>query len=214
MKATNPLAPLERIIAAIGGVMIFALLVVVPSTLLGGGSAWGFGEEYVCVDASLGDVASHSGSDGRAHLTNLAAGVNANASQFNLCSSTPSTGQRVLVTLVDLPEFLFALGFIVITWRLTRRVRRRGLFIPEVAKTIGRLGVYLFVGEIVVLLIQGVATQRLVSTMLTSHARDDLLGYAYLNVSWPVIIAAFGLQAMGRVMAMTVPMREEIDATV
>ena len=28
------------------------------------------------------------------------------------------------------------------------------------------------------------------------------------------ILAAFGLQAMSRVMAMTVPMREEIDATV
>jgi hypothetical protein len=208
----NPLAPLERIIAAIGGVMIFALVAVVPAGLLGNGSAWGFGDTYVCADASLGDVTSHSG--GGAHLANLAAGVNADSSQFNLCTGEPSTGQRVLMTLVDLPEFLFALGFIMITWRLTRRVRRRGLFMPEVAKTIGRLGVYLFVGEFVVLLIEGFAHQRLVSTMLTSGVSGDLLGYAYFHVSWAVVIAAFGLQAMGRVMAMTVPMREEIDATV
>jgi hypothetical protein len=35
-----------------------------------------------------------------------------------------------------------------------------------------------------------------------------------VHFSWTVIVAAFGLQAMARVMAMTVPMREEIDATV
>jgi hypothetical protein len=53
-----------------------------------------------------------------------------------------------------------------------------------------------------------------VSSMLTSDQNSHVLAYAYGNISWTVIIAAFGLQAMGRVMAQTVPMQAEIDATV
>lgn len=214
MKDPNPLAPLERIIALIGGLMIFFLLAVVSTSLTGSGSVFGFGGQYVCVEAPLGAVSSHGGGGdgiGRTHLTNLATGVTANPSSFSLCTSEPSVRQRVLATLVDLPAFLLTLGFVVITWRLTRRVRRRGLFMPEVAATIARLGVFLFIGEFVVAFIQGLAMQRLVSTMVTEHT--PYIG-GYYQLSWTVIIAAFGLQAMGRVMAMTVPMREEIDATV
>ncbi len=215
MTKPNPLAPLERIIALIGGLMLFGLLVVVPAGLLGSGSAvWGLSASAVCVTAPSGALASESGGPQNltgAHVRTLESGVHANATAFDLCTFAPSTRQRLLSTMGSLPEFLFAFGFVVITWRLTRRVRRRGLFMPEVARTLGRLAVYLFVGEFVVAGIQGLATQRLVSTMVTEHT--DYIG-SYYDLSWAVIIAAFGLQAMSRVMAMTVPMREEIDATV
>jgi Protein of unknown function (DUF2975) len=217
MKDKNPLAALELFISFLGGLMILFLVVVVPASLLGSGSVFGFGESIVCVDAPYGAVASHGQrGDGitGAHVANLAADVHANPSQFDLCALEPSTGQRVLATLMDLPQFLFGLGFLVITWRLTRRARRRGLFMPEVAKTIGRLGVYLFVGEFVVTLAQAFATQHLVYSLLTGPGGGYFWVYALGHFSWAVIIAAFGLQAMGRVMAMTVPMREEIDATV
>jgi hypothetical protein len=214
MKDSNPLAPLERIIALIGGLIFFFLLAVVSTSLSGRGSVFGFGEEYVCVEAPYGAIVTDSvrgDGIGRTQLSNLATGIRASPSEFSLCTGEPSVGQRVLATLVDLPAFLLTLGFVVITWRLTRRVRRRGLFMPEVAATIARLGVFLFVGEFVVAFIQGQAMQRLVSTMVTEHA--SYIG-GYYHLSWAIIIAAFGLQAMGRVMAMTVPMREEIDATV
>jgi hypothetical protein len=214
MKDPNPLAPLERIIAVIGGLMIFFLLAVVPASLLGSGSVFGFGYPIVCVEAPYGAVATdraHGDGVTGAHIQNLPSGVHANPSGFNLCASDPSTGQRVLATLMDLPGFLFLLGFIVIAWRLTRRVRRRGPFMPDVARALARLGVFLFVGEFVVALSQGLATQRLASTMLSEHS--NYIG-GYFHLSGAVIIASFGLQAMGRVMAMTVPMREEIDATV
>jgi hypothetical protein len=215
MTDRNPLAPLERIIALIGGLMLLGLLVVVPASLVGSESGiWGLGRSDVCVTAPSGALVSQSG--GRqnltgAHVRTAESGVDARASEFELCTFDPSTRQQLLSTLSTLPEFLFAFGFVVITWRLTRRVRRRGLFMPEVARTLGRLAVYLFVGEFAVVGLQGLATQRLVSTMVTEHT--NYLG-GYYNLSWAVIIAAFGLQAMSRVMAMAVPMREEIDATV
>lgn len=217
MKDKNPLLALELFISFIGGLMLLGIVALVSTTITGSGSAFGFGDSIVCVDAPYGAVASHGErGDGitGAHVAHLAARVHANPSQFNLCALDPSTGQRVLTTLVDLPQFLFWLGFLVITWRLTRRARRRGLFMPEVAKAIGRLGVYLFVGEFVVSLAQAFATQHLVYSLLIGPGNGYFWVYALGHFSWTVIIAAFGLQAMGRVMAMTVPMREEIDATV
>lgn len=213
MTDRNPLAPLERMIALVGGLMLLALLGSFAS-ILTNGSAWGFGHTVICADAPIGVFApTHGGAHNvtGAHVRTLESGVDASPTGFNLCTQEPSLGQRTLSTLVDLPTFLFALGFVVITWRLTRRVRRRGLFMPEVASTVGRLAVYLFVGEFVVAAIQGLAAQHLVNTMLTEH--DDYIG-GYYHLSWAVIIAAFGLQAMSRVMAATVPMREELDATV
>jgi hypothetical protein len=211
----NPLAPIERIIALIGGLMLFALVLVIPASLLGSGSGvWGFGASAICVEAPSGALASQSGGPQNitgAHIRTLESGVDASPTAFDLCTFDPSTGQRLLSALGSLPDFLFALGFVVITWRLTRRIRRRGLFMPEVARTLGRLAVYLFVGEFVVAGVQGLATQRLVATMVTEHT--NYIG-GYYDLSWAVIIAAFGLQTMSRVMAMTVPMREEIDATV
>ncbi|MFZ2014956.1 MAG: DUF2975 domain-containing protein [Nocardioides sp.] len=216
MNVKNPLAALELVVSAAGVLMIVGLVAMAFGTLTGSGSGVGLGDSIVCVDAPYGALASHSGGGGvgGAHVTDLATEVHANPSEISLCRLEPSTRQRVLATLVNISEFLFALGFLVLTWRLIRNTRRRGLFVPEVAAALGRLSVYLFFGEFAVTFIQALATQQLVSSMLT-NSRDSYFGvYALSHFSWVVIIAAFGLQAMGRVMAMTVPMREEIDATV
>jgi hypothetical protein len=68
------------------------------------------------------------------------------------------------------------------------------------------------VGAFVVAFVRAWATQHLVSTLLSDPANNDRLRYTHL--SWVLIIVAFGLQAMARVIAATVPMREELDATV
>lgn len=215
MKVKNPLAALEVVITAAGVMMVTGLAAMVFAVLTGGGSEFGLGDSLVCVDAPYGALVSPSGGGvSGSHVTHLATGVRANPSELRLCSHDPSTGQRLLAALVNFAEFLFALGFVAITWRLTRKTRRHGLFVPEVAVALGRLGVYLFVGEFAVTFVQALATQRLVASMLAGP-HDSYFGvYALSHFSWAVIIAAFGLQAMSRVMTMTVPMREELDATI
>jgi TRAP-type C4-dicarboxylate transport system permease small subunit len=213
----NPLGKLELIISIFGGLMILFLLATIPSALMGDQSWFGFGDDPVCIEVPRSAVAnSHGPGDGvsGAHVKNLVDGIRAHADQFQLCDSTPSTGQRALATMTELPRFVFFLGFLWITWRLTRRARRRGLFRPDVAAAIARLGVFLFIGEFVVVFSQGFATQRLLDTMVSTPDHGFYEYYAYAHFSWAVIFAAFGLQAMGRVMAMTVPMQAEIDATV
>lgn len=215
MTIKNPLAALEVVISAAGVLMILALVTMAFTTVTGSGSGVGLADPVVCVDAPYGSLVSNTGGGvSGAHVAHLATSVRAHASEFHVCSLDPSTEQRLLATVTNLTEFVFGLGFVALTWRLLRRSRRRGLFVHDVADGLGRLSVYLFVGEFAVALIQGFATQRLVSSMLTVTPHSYVGGYALEHFSWGVIIAAFGLQAMSRVMSMTVPMREEIDATV
>jgi hypothetical protein len=213
MPTRDPLRKLEIIFSVLGAVMILGLLTTVPSVLSGRGDFFGFGSPEVCASVpseALLDANGH-GITG-AQVMGLAEGTRTHASDFNVCTTDPTLRQRALATLVDLSRYLFFLGFLFITWRLTRRGRRRGLFTSDLATAVDRLSVYLFVGSFVVAFVRAFATQKLVATMLVDPANNDWLRYA--DLSWVIIIAAFGLQAMARVIAATVPMKAEIDATV
>jgi hypothetical protein len=213
MRQKNPLAKLEGVITIIGVLTILGLLTTVPSVLGGRGDFFWFGTPDVCANVpsdALVNVNGHGISG--AHVASLAQGVRAHASDFDLCANEPTLRQRALATTVDLSRYLFFLGFLFITWRLTRRGRRRGVFTSDIATAVDRLSVYLFVGAFVVAFVRALATQKLVATMLVNPAHNDWLRYAHL--SWVLIIVAFGLQAMARVIGATVPMKAEIDATV
>jgi Protein of unknown function (DUF2975) len=213
MNSKNPLGKLEIVIATIGSLMIFGLLTTVPSALSGHGDFFGFGSPEVCANVPSQVLLNDHGHGLRqAHVKELADGASARATDFDLCATDPSLRQRSLATLVDLSRYVFFLGFLFITWRLTRRGRRRGLFTSDVAMAVDRLSVYLFAGAFVVPFVRALATQKLVATMLVDPAYNDWMRYVHL--SWVLIIVAFGLQAMARVMAAAVPMQAEIDATV
>lgn len=212
-KARNPLRKLETIFAVLGILTLLGLVVSTSEALSGEGELFGFGAPWVCAGVpsdALADSHGHGVVGGR--VKELADGARAHASEFDVCVTDPTFRQRSLASLVDLSRYLFFLGFLFMTWRLTRQGRRRGLFTSDLARAVDRLSVYLFFGAFVVMLVRALATQKLVATMLVDPANNDWLRYAHL--SWVVIIAAFGLQAMSRVIAATVPMREELDATV
>jgi hypothetical protein len=213
MNQKNPLAKLELVITVIGALVILGLLTTLPSALGGRGDFFGFGTPVVCANVPSQALLNANGHGIRgAHVAGLAQGIRVHASDFDLCTNNPTLRQRALATTVDLSRYLFFLGFLFITWRLTRRGRHRGVFTSDIATAVDRLSVYLFVGAFVVAFIRALATQKLVATMLVDPAYNDWLRYTHL--SWVLIVVAFGLQAMSRVMAMTVPMREEIETTV
>jgi hypothetical protein len=211
MNRKNPLAKLEIIISVLGCLAVLGALVPVAAHLADRGSV--FGDGPVCASAPYSNLVDSSGKGvSGAHVSGLAAGVEANPQRFELCTDTATTHQRLLSTLKGLPSGLLFLGFLFVTWRGTRQARRRGPFTQEVAASISTLGAFLFFGQLVVTFIQAFAAQHLVDSMLTEGQDNDY--FLYLHVSLVVLIAAFGLQALGRVMAMTVPMQREIDATV
>ena len=94
-----------------------------------------------------------------------------------------------------------------------RRARRQGLFTEELARALNRLGLYLLLGWLAVNLVgagcQAVVMNRVV---LDTGPVQDLM--ANLTWDWGVVFGGFGLLTVARILRQTVPMREELEATV
>ena len=210
---TNALAPIEFILSVAITLMVFFNAIGLPLALLGHGSYFGMGERVVCLTApqsAVGLIPSRGGINEQ-HL-DVGHGVSTVAANYTLCDSSPSSWQHLWSALATAPTFFYALGFLSLAWLLTRTARRRGLFSPHVALGVGRLGLYVLLGAILVALVQAWASQRLLATLREGSTMWDSLGF--LHLSWAVLFAGFGLLTVGRVMAQSVRMQREIDATV
>ena len=209
----NALAPIEFILSVAIALMVFYNALVLPLALLGHGSYFGLGEPSVCLTAPQSAVGEITGRGGinEEHL-DVGPGISTVAASYALCDSSPSSWQHVWSALAVAPTFFYALGFLALAWLLTRTARRRGLFSPQVALGVGRLGMYVLLGAVVVALVQAWASMRLLATMRDGATTWDSVGFVHL--SWAVFFAGFGLLTVGRVMAQSVRMQREIDATV
>jgi hypothetical protein len=208
----NTLAPLEFILSVAGTLMLLVCLAVCLGGVFGGGDLFGIGAQEACVTAR--DNVLHTGyqSNNPARVDGVQRDVSAIPRQIEICDSSPSASQRLLAFLATFPSFAFALGFLGYAWWLTRTARRRGLFSPEVALGVLRLGLYVLVGAVLVALLRSWAEWRLLTTMAGSDPGDAALGFFHL--SWSTLIGGFGVLTVGRVMAQSVRMQREIDATV
>lgn len=209
----NALAPIEFILSVAIALMVFFNVLAVPFAVLGHGSYFDLGEPSVCLQApqsAVGEISGHGGINSE-HL-GVRPGVSSVAASYTLCDSTPSSSQHLWAALTMAPTFFYALGFLTLAWLLTRTARRRGLFSPHVALGVGRLGLFVLLGAIAVSLVQAWASSRLLASMRDGASLWD--GISFVHLSWAVLFAGFGLLTIGRVMAQSVRMQREIDATV
>ena len=70
----------------------------------------------------------------------------------------------------------------------------------------------MLLGAVTVALVQAWASARCSRRCATGTTTWDSVGFVHL--SWAVLFAGFGLLTVGRVMAQSVRMQREIDATV
>lgn len=206
---THSLAPLEFIVAVATTLMLLFLALVAVTTLFGSGVFLGLGKPSTCVEVPANAV-SITG-NGEAVL-GLHHNVSSSSTGFNVCVRDSSMTQKLLGVGTMLPSLLFALGFLGLTWRLLRGVRRHGLFVRDIAVGTSRLGWYVLIGAVVVAVVQAAASARLLETMLATHAGLKLLWF--FHVSWAVLFAGFGAVTVGRALGQAVPMQQELDATV
>jgi hypothetical protein len=214
----NALAPIEFILSVAGSLMILILLLFVPATLFGSGSFLGLGEgDAVCVTAPVTAMTGTSGAEmdrlrslGSGNM--LKPGTQAKATSVELCDPSPSGVQHLWSVLDRLSPLAYAFGFVACAWLLTRTARRHGLFSPDVALRTGHLGLYVLLGGLLVSLTRMWSGNQLMLSMATTH-RTGTWWY-FLHFSWAVLFAGFGLLTVGRVMAQSVRMQREIDATV
>jgi hypothetical protein len=208
----NALAPLEFIVSVAGTLMLLICLAIGVGAVLDRGDLFGIGADEACVTTPDNVLNTGYQSNNPARVDGLRPGVSAIPRQLEICDSSPSASQRLLAFLGTFPPFAFALGFLAYAWWLTRTARRRGLFSPEVALGVLRIGLYVVVGAVLVALLRSWADWRLLTTMAGSDPGNAVPGFFHL--SWSTLIGGFGLLTVGRVMTESVRMRREIDATV
>jgi hypothetical protein len=209
--AKNALAPIEFILGIAGTLLLIGLMGSVAGSAFDGESFLGIGEVEVCVSAPVAALDLHSGGQIKVH-GGQHEDVRVRATHVELCDSSPSTTQRFWSAVASLPDFLYALGFVGSAWKLTRTARRRGLFSPHVALGVGHLGLYVLIGAVAVCLMQLWGNERLFLTM--AEPRRSGLWFWFFHLSWTLLFAGFGLVTIGRVMAQSVRMQRDIDATV
>jgi hypothetical protein len=214
-STANALAPLEFILQVATGLILLVLVGQVLLTL-SGGSVLG-DEGAVCVDAP---IHATTGTDGKRLATvqalgsgnMLKKGVDATATMVRLCDTTPSAWQQIWAGLSRWSPLAYASGFLFGAWRVTRRARRQGLFSPDTALGTLRLGLYVLLGVLAMWLTKMWADNQLMLSMAHTHVSQTWV--SFVHVSWAVLFAGFGLLTVGRVMAQSVAMQREIDATV
>ncbi len=215
----NALAPIEFILRIAAGFLFLILLgtgiaAVAGRTLPGEGDA-------VCVTAPVTAINGHSGHDIARIVDDshsgerpdlLHSGTDASATSVELCDSSPSRTQHLWSSAMRMSPFAYTGGFLVFAFMLTRSARRYGLFSPHVALGVGQLGLYVLLGYVALTVVR-MWTQIHLMRSMTNSTRSGLW-YYFLDFSWPIAFAGFGLLTLSRVMAQSVRMQREIDATV
>lgn len=232
-KVKDPLAPIDFGASVLAGLVTVLVLIAVPATIFGSGSFLHFGEEDVCISVSTNDVPygtksvdvgtpTTSSSDGLALLPGgegeyafipgLARGATASNDGIRLCSAEPTTRQHVLLVLADAPIFGYSVLLLFGLTRLIKRARRHGLFTSTVADGVRRLGWFVLLGTFVTQAINALCTQAILGDLVAEEGLDSWLGLFNMDLS--IVLISLGMVTFGRVMAQTVPMREDLEATI
>jgi hypothetical protein len=213
-STVNALAPLEFILRVATGLILLVLLGQVLLALNGGSVVGRDGD--VCVSAPIHAM---TGTDGK-HLAKLQAlgsgdmlkpGTEATATTVRLCDSSPSAWQQIWAGLSRWSPLVYTSGFLFGAWRVVRTAHQQRLFSPDTALGTLRLGLYVLLGAAVLWLTKMWSDDQLMLSMAHTHVTQTWI--LFFHHSSAILFAGFGLLTVGRVMAQSVAMQREIDAT-
>jgi hypothetical protein len=208
-RATEPLATITLTLV---GLMFALLLLGVVASILGHGSVGGFGDAQVCATNSR-TVVSNGHPPSLAHSVRPGAYLSL-SSPVQVCADHPGAGQRVLYTLTQLPSALVWVVALLLLWRLMRVAARRGPLAIEVAAAMRFLGWFVLIGSVAAILLQGLANQLLLDTMVV-HESDvaGIVGALLHGLPIPVLVGA-GLLTFARIIRIGAALDEEIKGTI
>jgi Protein of unknown function (DUF2975) len=205
-EAHRALRPFERVIAFFGGLLLVGLVFQVGYFASGEESLFGFGAPEVCVSSSPFQLDHYQG---HVRGPELPDGRRISVSEVDVCRTDPTTGERILSSIDQGAASLFGAGVLLLLWRMLRRGRHEGVFVDAFARRVSRLGLYVLLGAAAVNVVRTWAEWQLLKSLMPVGAHPGTW-----HVSFTPLVLGFGLITVGRLMAATVPMREELDATV
>src|SRR6185436_9673902 len=170
MDRKTALAPLEFIVSALGGCLVVLLLLSALSPLIGDDEPPGY-VDPVCVTGKPTAV-DDSLYGTRPQILELGLDVSANFREVELCDAQPTSRQRWLERVVVWPNLLFPIFILLLLWRLVRRARNSGFFVPDIAVGVGRLGLFVLGWGVLVTALQALAASQLAATMAPEGTMD------------------------------------------
>jgi hypothetical protein len=208
-KLTQPLGGAVKFILILAAgllaiVLIFAVFGQIQLFGLGSGSA--------CAGARTNGIAVTAAAGPLAHLK---PGATSGGGQILLCASHPTTAQRLLVSLTQVPEIALYLAIVLLLAQLLRGIRTAGPFAVTVARRLRFLGWFVLAGSLVVAVGQSVAQSAFVSTVVTGRvpAVSNAVNAGIAVLFVPLLIAC-GLLTLARVIRVGARMSDDLAGTV
>ena len=206
--ARRAVRPFERVVVFLGGLLLVGLVLQVGQFLGGQTSFFGFGAPEVCVTVDPWSSETFPG-NGHVRVTGVDDGVRASVQTVDICRSSPTTEEQILSSIGEGAGGLFGAGVLLLLWRALRQARREGVFVAAFAHRVSGLGLYVLLGMAVVYAARSWDEWKLLKSMIPGDSVQ-----AAWHFSFTPLLIGLGLITVGRLMATTVPMREELDATV
>jgi hypothetical protein len=111
-----------------------------------------------------------------------------------------------------LPGTVLFIGALLLIYRLIRGAERDGIYTAATAGRLRALGWFLLIGALVKMVVEMLAANRLLATMVTTQ-----VGWTEpfrWETPWTVLLTAVGLLSFARIMRLGVEMRDDLQGTV
>ena len=208
--------PLETTTAVFGLLFAAALLLGALATLVGTGTVGGLGHAQVCVtDANIGGSSGANPFAGT-YAAKPGAQLPPPDGPLSACALHPGFGQRLLYSLLTVPQVLLWGGILLLLWRLLVIARRSGPFTPQVAAAMRVLGWYILAGAVVAAAVEELAMVLLLGSLVTPPPEGiDSVAFAALRALVPVpALAGAALLTFARIVRLGAAMDDELQGTV
>jgi hypothetical protein len=208
--------PLETTTFFFGLLFAATLVLGALATLVGTGSVGGLGHAQVCVtDANIG---GGSGGNPFAHVFFAKPGAQLQPpnAPLSACALHPGFGQRLLYSLMTMPQVLLWGGILLLLWRLLVVARRHGPFTAQVAGNMRLLGWYIIAGAVLAAAIEQLSMVLLFSSLVAPPPEGiDSAAFAALRALVPVpALAGAALLTFARIVRLGAAMDDELQGTV
>jgi hypothetical protein len=208
--------PLETTTLFFGLLFAALLLLGALATLVGTGTVGGLGHAQVCVT----DTNTGGGSGGNPFAGTYAAKPGAQLlppeAPLSACARHPGFGQRLLYSLMTMPQVLLWGGILLLLWRLLVVARRDGPFTTRVAGAMRVLGWYIIAGAVVAAAIEQLAMILLFNSLVAPPPEGiDSVAFAAVRALVPVpALAGAALLTFARIVRLGAAMDDELQGTV
>ncbi|MBC3842980.1 DUF2975 domain-containing protein [Streptacidiphilus sp. 4-A2] len=210
-KVRNPVEPLSTASRGALGAALSVIVLGVVAAIFGSNDVFGFGgNQATCLDVPSALARFHG--DGGT-LLGLRSGTTTFADTFNVCMTRPSTSERLLLSLTEIPGYLLFIAMAVLVVRFTRTASRDGVYTAPCAQQIRLIGWTLVGGEIIATGVAAIASRTLFDSMASYNGGlQAVLDFWHFPLI--IIFVTLGLLTFARIVSLGVRLREENEGTI